>query len=98
MLESVRRYFRGMQRAGQCQYAFYQLTGGIVGTGTSRSIRCRSFTPGQPLRFCLRRTHPVAARPSWPRARWRWSITYLLRSEHSVVLWLVPSDAIREQT
>lgn len=95
VLESVRRYFEACNALGNANTAFYQLTGELWGRHQPFHP-LPGFAPDMPY-FCLRvptgggKTFLAASSVALAN-------TYLLRSEHSVVLWLVPSDAIREQT
>lgn len=95
VLESVRRYFEACNALGNANTAFYQLTGDLWGRHQPFNP-LPGFTPDTPY-FCLR--VPTGGGKTFLAARSVALVnTYLLRSEHSVVLWLVPSDAIREQT
>ncbi|WP_374354085.1 DEAD/DEAH box helicase [Thermomonas sp.] len=95
VLESVRRYFEACNTLGNANTAFYQLTGELWGRHQPFNP-LPGFTPDMPY-FCLR--VPTGGGKTFLAARSVALVnTYLLRSEHSVVLWLVPSDAIREQT
>ena len=95
VLESVRRYFEACNATGNANTAFYQITGELWGQHQPVNP-LPGFAPDMPY-FCLRvptgggKTFLAASAVALAN-------TYLLRSEHSVVLWLVPSDAIREQT
>ena len=95
VLESVRRYFEACNATGNANTAFYQLTGELWGRHQPFNP-LPGFAPDMPY-FCLRvptgggKTLLAASSVALVN-------THLLRSEHSVVLWLVPSDAIREQT
>lgn len=95
VLDSVEAYFRVCNELGDADTAFYQTTRQLWGEGvTYRPID--GFDAAMPY-FCLR--VPTGGGKTWLAAR---SValtnTHLLRSEHSVILWLVPSNAIREQT
>ena len=95
VLKSVRRYFEACNALGNANTAFYQLTGDLWGRHQPFNP-LPGFTPDMPY-FCLR--VPTGGGKTFLAARSVALVnTYLLRSEHSVVLWLVPSDAIREQT
>lgn len=95
VLESVRRYFEACNALGNANTAFYQLTGELWGRHQPFNP-LPGFTPDMPY-FCLR--VPTGGGKTFLAAHSVALVnTYLLRSEHSVVLWLVPSDAIREQT
>ena len=95
VLESVRRYFEACSAIGNANTAFYQLTGELWGRHQPFSP-LPGFAPDMPY-FCLR--VPTGGGKTFLAASSVALVnTHLLRSEHSVVLWLVPSDAIREQT
>ena len=95
VLESVERYFDLCQQTGDADTAFYQTTKELWGEG-QKFHPLPGFAGSMPY-FCLRvptgggKTFLAASSIALVNAR-------LLHSEHSVVLWLVPSDAIREQT
>ena len=95
VLDSVQKYFALCHQTGNANIAFYQATGELWGRNQSfHSLP--GFAPDMPY-FCLRvptgggKTFLAASSVSLAN-------THLLHNEHSVVLWLVPSDAIREQT
>jgi type III restriction enzyme len=95
VLESVERYFRETRRVGDANKAFYDVTLDLWGTGSAyRPID--GFDPAMPY-FCLR--IPTGGGKTWLAAK---SVAranrHLLRSAFSVIVWLVPSTAIREQT
>ena len=95
VLESVRRYFETCSATGNANTAFYQLTGELWGKHQPFNP-LPGFAPDMPY-FCLR--VPTGGGKTFLAASSVALVnTHLLRSEHSVVLWLVPSDAIREQT
>lgn len=95
VLESVRRYFEACNATGNANTAFYQLTGELWGRHQAFNP-LPGFAPDMPY-FCLR--VPTGGGKTFLAASSVALVnTHLLRSEHSVVLWLVPSDAIREQT
>lgn len=94
-LASVERYFHDCQQMGNADYAFQEATKALWG-------RKSDFTPlsGFPEEmpyFCLR--VPTGGGKTYLAAK---SVTLvnnrLLHTEHSVILWLVPSKAIRDQT
>jgi type III restriction enzyme len=95
VLESVRRYFDACHRLGDPDAAFYQTTRDLWGEGSP--YRPIAGFPEEMPYFCLRvptgggKTRLAARSVELVNSR-------LLRSEHSVILWLVPSNAIREQT
>lgn len=95
VLESVQLYLRACRQLGDADTAFYQTTRELWGQGvTYRELD--NFDKGMPY-FCLR--IPTGGGKTWLAAR---SVEHvndlLLQVPHSVILWLVPSNAIREQT
>ncbi|RZI99113.1 MAG: restriction endonuclease subunit R, partial [Rubrivivax sp.] len=95
VLESVRRYFETCSATGSANTAFYQLTGELWGKHQPFNP-LPGFAPDMPY-FCLR--VPTGGGKTFLAASSVALVnTHLLRTEHSVVLWLVPSEAIREQT
>lgn len=95
MLDSVRRYFDACNALGNANTAFYQLTGELWGRQQPFNP-LPGFAPDMPY-FCLR--VPTGGGKTFLAASAVALVnTHLLRSEHGVVLWLVPGDAIREQT
>jgi len=95
VLDSVETYFRACLQLGDADTAFYQTTRELWGEG-SKYQPIAGFSPDMPY-FCLR--VPTGGGKTWLAAKSVALInTHLLRCEHSVVLWLVPSKAIREQT
>ena len=95
VLESVRKYFGLCNALGNANTAFYQVTGELWGRNQPFNP-LPGFAPDMPY-FCLR--VPTGGGKTFLAASSVALVnTHLLRSEHSVVLWLVPSDAIREQT
>jgi type III restriction enzyme len=95
VLESVRRYFEACNTLGNANTAFYQVTGELWGLHQPFNP-LPGFSPDMPY-FCLR--VPTGGGKTFLAASSVALVnTHLLRNEHSVVLWLVPSDAIREQT
>lgn len=95
VLDSVQAYFREVQVTGNANSAFYNATLALWGRGVAyRPID--GFDTAMPY-FCLR--VPTGGGKTWLAAR---SVALvnaqLLRSEFSMVLWLVPSNTIREQT
>lgn len=95
VLASVRNYFEACNDEGNADTAFYRTTKSLWGSGQKfNPLPC--FAPDMPY-FCLR--VPTGGGKTFLAASSVQLVnTHLLRSEHSVVLWLVPSDAIREQT
>lgn len=93
-LESLRLYFRECQRIGKASTAFYELTEQVFGTGMPyREVK---ELPGLPY-ICLRIPtgggKTIVASYSIGIAA-----NELLHADNPVVLWLVPSNAIKEQT
>ncbi|MCB1806816.1 MAG: DEAD/DEAH box helicase family protein, partial [Candidatus Competibacteraceae bacterium] len=75
--------------------AFYTTTLELWGKGVPYNP-IAGFSPGMPY-FCLR--VPTGGGKTWLAAKAVSLVnTHLLRSEHSLILWLVSSNAIREQT
>lgn len=95
VLESARRYFARCHELGSPGLAFTAVTEELWKRGLPYN-RIEGFAPDMPY-FCLR--VPTGGGKTWLAAK---SIAlvnaHLLRAEHSVVLWLVPSKAIRDQT
>lgn len=95
VLDSVATYFRACLQLGDADTAFYQTTRALWGEG-SKYHPIAGFSADMPY-FCLR--VPTGGGKTWLAAKSVAQInTHLLRCEHSVILWLVPSKAIREQT
>ena len=95
VLDSVETYFRACLQLGDADTAFYQTTRELWGAG-SKYQPIAGFSSDMPY-FCLR--VPTGGGKTWLAAKSVALInTHLLRCEHSVILWLVPSKAIREQT
>ena len=95
VLDSVETYFRACLQLGDADTAFYQTTRELWGEG-SKYQAIAGFSSDMPY-FCLR--VPTGGGKTWLAAKSVALInTHLLRCEHSVILWLVPSKAIREQT
>lgn len=94
-LASVEHYFRECQRMGNADYAFQEATKELWGR-KSDFTPLRGFPEEMPY-FCLRvptgggKTYLAAKSVALVNNR-------LLLTEHSVILWLVPSKAIRDQT
>lgn len=95
VLDSVRTYFRAIHEVGDADTAFYKVTRDLWGKGVEyRPIE--GFDAQMPY-FCLR--VPTGGGKTWLAAKSVATINAeLLRSEYSVILWLVPSTAIRDQT
>ena len=95
VLDSIETYFRACMQLGNADTAFYQTTRELWGEG-SKYHPIAGFSSDMPY-FCLR--VPTGGGKTWLAAKSVAQInTHLLRCEHSVILWLVPSKAIREQT
>lgn len=95
VLESVEQYFVACHETGDANTAFYKTTLELWGHGQPYRPLA-GFAADMPY-FCLR--VPTGGGKTWLGAK---SVALvnrdLLRTGHSVILWLVPSDAIREQT
>ncbi|WP_085315499.1 DEAD/DEAH box helicase [Derxia lacustris] len=95
VLDSVEAYFRAVHEYATPAVAFAATTEQL--TGQSLPYRPLKGFPADMPYFCLR--VPTGGGKTWLAARSvAMANTHLLRSEHSVVLWLVPSKPIREQT
>lgn len=95
VLESVENYFRACRQLENANTAFYQTTLELWGRG-SQYNPIEGFAVDMPY-FCLR--VPTGGGKTWLAAKSVTHInTHLLGVDHSVILWLVPSNAIREQT
>ena len=95
VLESIEQYLRACRELGDAAAAFRQTTLSLW-ERESQYHSLEGFAPDMPY-FCLR--VPTGGGKTWIAAKSVASInTHLLGSEYSVILWLVPSNAIREQT
>lgn len=95
VLDSVAAYFRACHELPSPAVAFTATTERLWGWG-SPYMPLPGFSADMPY-FCLR--VPTGGGKTWLAAKSAALVnTYLLRCEHSVILWLVPSKAIREQT
>ena len=95
VLDSVTAYFQSVHQFGDADTAFYKTTHSLWGKGIPYAPIV-GFPPEMPY-FCLR--VPTGGGKTWLAAKSVALVnTHLLRSEYSVILWLVPSKAIREQT
>lgn len=95
VLESIEAYFRACHELPSPSVAFNAVTERLWGKGLAYSA-IAGFPSDMPY-FCLR--VPTGGGKTWLAAKSVLLVnTHLLRSEHSVILWLVPSKAIREQT
>ncbi|MGY1458436.1 DEAD/DEAH box helicase [Luteimonas sp. A534] len=95
VLDSVEKYFTLCHQTGDADSAYYQATRELWGRGQTFNP-LPGFATDMPY-FCLR--VPTGGGKTFLAAK---SVAlanrHLLQTEHSVILWLVPSDAIREQT
>lgn len=95
VLDSVTAYFQACHELPSPSVAFTATTERLWGFGNP--YRPLAGFPADMPYFCLR--VPTGGGKTWLAAR---SVplvnTHLLRCEHSVILWLVPSKPIREQT
>ncbi len=95
VLDSVEAYFKACHELPSPSIAFTATTERLWGRGLS--FNPLSGFPADMPYFCLR--VPTGGGKTWLAAK---SVaranTHLLRCEHSVILWLVPSKPIREQT
>ncbi len=95
VLDSVEAYFRACHVHPSSSIAFTAVTERLWGQGAT-CHRIDGFPQEMPY-FCLRL--PTGGGKTWLAAKSVQLVnTHLLRSEYSVILWLVPSKAIREQT
>ncbi len=95
-LESVEKYFTKCQELGDADWAFQKTTEELWGEKSQFTPLKGEFPPEMPY-FCLR--VPTGGGKTWLAAK---SVALvnntLLQTEHSVILWLVPSKPIRTQT
>lgn len=95
VLESIEAYFKACHELPSPSIAFTATTERLWGRGNSYNPLA-GFPADMPY-FCLR--VPTGGGKTWLAAKSIQLVnTHLLRSEHSVILWLVPSKPIREQT
>ena len=95
VLDSVEAYFKACHELPLPSLAFTATTERLWGRGNPYNPLA-GFPPAMPY-FCLR--VPTGGGKTWLAAKSVQLVnTHLLRCEHSVVLWLVPSKTIREQT
>ena len=95
VLDSVEQYFRACHSHASPGMAFTLITETLWGSGSP--YRPISGFPADMPYFCLR--IPTGGGKTWLAACSVALVnTHLLRSEHSLILWLVPSKAIRDQT
>ncbi len=95
VLDSVEAYFKACHELPSPSIAFTATTERLWGRGLSYNP-LSGFPADMPY-FCLR--VPTGGGKTWLAAKSAALVnTHLLRTEHSVILWLVPSKPIREQT
>lgn len=95
ILESVQSYFQFCHEKGAPSLAFHAVTEQLWGQGMAYNA-LPGFPTDMPY-FCLR--VPTGGGKTWLASKCVSLVnTHLLRSEHSVILWLVPSNPIRQQT
>ena len=95
MLDSVEAYFKSCHELPSPSIAFTATTERLWGRGNAYNP-LSGFPADMPY-FCLR--VPTGGGKTWLAAKSVALVnTHLLRCEHSVILWLVPSKPIREQT
>ncbi len=95
ILDSVKAYFKLCHELSSPSIAFTATTERLWGRGNPYNS-LRGFPANMPY-FCLR--VPTGGGKTWLAAKSVQLVnTHLLRSEYSVILWLVPSKPIREQT
>ena len=95
-LDSVELYFAKCQELGNADWAFQKTTEELWGEKSHFTPLDKGFPHDMPY-FCLR--VPTGGGKTWLAAK---SVALvnnvLLHTEHSVILWLVPSKPIRTQT
>ncbi|MFA5941501.1 MAG: DEAD/DEAH box helicase family protein [Sinimarinibacterium sp.] len=95
VLDSVEAYFKACHELPSPSIAFTATTERLWGRGSPYNP-LSGFPVDMPY-FCLR--VPTGGGKTWLAAKSVQLVnTHLLRAEHSVILWLVPSKPIREQT
>ncbi len=95
VLDSVQAYFQACHELPSPSIAFTTTTERLWGRGNPYNPLL-GFPADMPY-FCLR--VPTGGGKTWLAAKSVALVnTHLLRCEHSVILWLVPSKPIREQT
>lgn len=95
VLDSVEAYFKACHELPSPSIAFTATTERLWGRGNPYNPLA-GFPADMPY-FCLR--VPTGGGKTWLAAKSVQLVnTHLLRCEHSVILWLVPSKPIREQT
>ncbi|MBK8132079.1 MAG: DEAD/DEAH box helicase family protein [Gammaproteobacteria bacterium] len=95
VLDSIEAYFRACHELPSPSLAYNATTERLWGRGMAYNPLA-GFPPDMPY-FCLR--VPTGGGKTWLAARSvQLANTHLLRVERSIILWLVPSKPIREQT
>ena len=95
VLDSVGAYLKACHELPSPSIAFTATTERLWGRGNAYNA-LSGFPPDMPY-FCLR--VPTGGGKTWLAAKSVALVnTHLLRCEHSVILWLVPSKPIRDQT
>lgn len=95
VLESTELFFRNCHELGKPSSAFFETTEFLWTRGLPYTS-LKGFPEDMPY-FCLR--IPTGGGKTWLAAKSVKLVNnQLLRSDHSVILWLVPSNQIREQT
>ena len=95
VLESVTAYFQNCHLHNKASTAFTITTDELWGRGLPYNS-LTGFAPDMPY-FCLR--IPTGGGKTWLASKSVALInTHFLRVQHSVILWLVPSKTIRDQT
>ena len=95
VLDSVEAYFKACHHHGRASLAFTDVTERLWGQG-QRYYPLEGFSADMPY-FCLR--VPTGGGKTWLAAKSVALVnTHLLRVPRSLVLWLVPSKTIRDQT
>lgn len=95
VLDSIEAYFKAGHELPSPSIAFTATTERLWGRGNAYNP-LSGFPADMPY-FCLR--VPTGGGKTWLAAKSvQLANTHLLRCEHSVILWLVPSKPIREQT
>lgn len=95
VLDSIEIYFKACHELPSPSIAFTAATERLWGRGSPYNP-LSGFPADMPY-FCLR--VPTGGGKTWLAAKSvQLANTHLLRTEHSVILWLVPSKPIREQT
>ncbi|MGB0991369.1 MAG: DEAD/DEAH box helicase [Akkermansiaceae bacterium] len=94
-LDATAAYFRNCQTMGNADYAFQETTKELRGE-KQQFTPLKGFSDDMPY-FCLR--IPTGGGKTYLAAKSVAMVNnLLLHTEHSIILWLVPSTAIRSQT